>query len=174
MVERSAFYYFQFFAFGILCSKYKTNFLRLIDSDKFRFILIVFFIVSLIIYFNENFSNSYILLYKVVSDIILCYIALLIVFAFFYHNRNFFNKNNRISTILKYIGKRTLDIYLLHYFFIPNLSFLKSYIEPTNMMIIQLTLSFILSSLIIALCLLISSIIRISNTLSFYMLGVKK
>lgn len=62
---------------------------------------------------------------------------------------------------------------MLHYFFIPDLTILKPYIEPTNMMVIQLAISLTISSLIIGFSLFISNIIRTSNFLGHYLFGAK-
>lgn len=165
--------YFQFFTLGILCKKYNTKFISLINYDKFRATAIIIFIISLVIYFNDYIKVHHIYVYKAVRDIIIRYSALFIIFTFFYHNRSFFDSNNRIKKTLLYIGKRTLDIYLLHYFFIPDLTILKPYIEPTNMMVIQLAISLTISSLIIGFSLFISNIIRTSNFLGHYLFGAK-
>lgn len=165
--------YFQFFTLGILCKKYNNQFIKLITKDSFRAIVIAIFIISLIIYFNESIKNNYVLVYKAIHDIIIRYAALLIIFILFFHNRNIFDSNNKLNKGLIFIGKRTLDIYLLHYFFIPDLTFLKPYIEPTNMMVIQLAISLTISSLIIGFCLFVSNIIRTSNILGFYLFGAK-
>ena len=40
----------------------------------------------------------------------------MVVVSFFFYKKEFFNENNMTSRLLKYIGQRTLDIYMLHYF----------------------------------------------------------
>ena len=46
---------------------------------------------------------------------------LTIVFMYFRHYQQFFTKLSPIGASMQYIGRRTLDIYLLHFLFIPDL-----------------------------------------------------
>ena len=73
-----------------------------------------------------------------------------------------------------FVGRRTLDIYLLHFFFLPKLLFLTPYLEPTRMMLVQLSLSLIVAALVVGLCLLVSEVIRSSNILAYICFGVKR
>ena len=107
-------------------------------------------------------------------DILARYTGLLVIFFSFYHYQDFFNKKNKFNSTILFIGKRTLDIYLIHYFLIPDLQFLKPILEPNNMLLIQLILASLISITIIFFCLLISNIIRTSSHLSHYLLGAKK
>lgn len=166
--------YFQFFTFGILCKKYNSLFFKIINNHTFRSGVIVLFIISLLLYFNSEFEQSYPLAFKGVHDILARYAGLLVIFISFYHYKDFFDKKNTFNRTILFIGKRTLDIYLIHYFIIPDLQFLKPILEPSNMLLIQLVLASLISIIIIFVCLLISNIIRTSSYLGHYLLGAKK
>ena len=74
---------------------------------------------------------------------------------------------------MQYTGRRTLDIYLIHYFLIPrNLSFITIFTDHP-MPIIEAAASTLISILIIAVCLLISNIIRLSPWLAHWLFGAK-
>lgn len=165
--------YFQFFTLGILCKKHFNRFLYFISSQVFRGGVILLFITCLLLYFNKSFEQSNPLVYKGIHDIVVRYAGLIVIYISFYHYRNVFNKETTFNKSFLFIGRRTLDIYLLHYFFIPNMQFIKPYIEPTNMILIQFLLASIISIIIIFICLLISNVIRTSDILAKYLFGAK-
>ena len=166
--------YFQFFTLGILCKKYFNQFINIIKNEYFKTSVILVFIICLVLYFNDGFKYSYPLIYKGIHDILIRYAGVILVYMTFYHYQDCFNKETTFNKTLLLVGRRTLDIYLLHYFFIPNLSFLKEILAPSNMMLVQFTLASIISIIIIFVCLLLSNTIRISDTLGAYLLGAKK
>ena len=99
----------------------------------------------------------------------------IVTFSFFYKYQDSFTKETKVGRVLQYIGKRTLDIYLLHYFFLPrNLQMVGEWftenINPTLEFFVSLTLA----AMVIALCLVVSNIIRISPLLANWLFGVKK
>ena len=78
------------------------------------------------------------------------------------------------SYFLQYVGKRTLDIYLLHYFFLPR--FLMEYapqLQVYDSRFLEFVVIMVLSLIILVLCLITSYIIRLSPFLGHYLLGVK-
>lgn len=165
--------YFQFFVLGILCKKHFHKFTKITNNHLFRGATIITYIICLLLYFNLDFKNSFPLAFKGVHDILVRYAGLLVIYITFYHYQDFFNKDTCFNRALLFIGRRTLDIYLIHYFLLPNLQFLKPLLEPTNMMLIQFTLATLISIIIIFLCLLISNVIRTSDYLGHYLLGAK-
>ena len=91
----------------------------------------------------------------------------MVVVSFFFYKKEFFNENNMTSRLLKYIGQRTLDIYMLHYFLLPDLEFLKPYLITGNTVVVQTFFGIAISMAIISLCLLISNVLRSRNFLCF-------
>ena len=79
------------------------------------------------------------------------------------------------SSFLQYVGTRTLDIYLLHYFFLPR--FLMEYapqLQVYDSRLLEFVVIMALSLIILALCLITSYIIRLSSFLGHYLFGVHK
>jgi len=79
-----------------------------------------------------------------------------------------------LSKPLQYVGTRTLDIYLLHYFFLPR--FLLPYadrLKAFDSQMIELIVILALALIVLALCLLASYLIRLSPFLGHYLFGVK-
>ena len=86
--------------------------------------------------------------------------------------RKFFDGNSRVNNFLVLVGKYTLPIYVLHYFFLPDLAWLKNYLGDNNSVILILILT-IIAVAIIYLCLLITTIVSRSDFLGHYLLGQK-
>lgn len=79
------------------------------------------------------------------------------------------------TPILQYVGKRTLDIYLLHYFFLPR--FLMEYapqLQAYDSRLLEFVVIMVLSLIILVLCLITSYIIRLSPFLGHYLFGVHR
>jgi hypothetical protein len=74
---------------------------------------------------------------------------------------------------LIYIGSRTLDIYLLHYFFLPR--YLLPYGEQLrayDSKILELVVALLLALAVVVICLIVSYVIRLSPFLGRYLFGV--
>lgn len=54
--------------------------------------------------------------------------GLCILFAFFRNNQQMFSKKKRVGNIMQYVGRRTLDIYLVHFFCCPKTSVLLEFL----------------------------------------------
>jgi fucose 4-O-acetylase-like acetyltransferase len=108
------------------------------------------------------------------TPLILGFTGTTIVFNFFIIYQESFTQATRLGHVLQYIGKRTLDIYLLHYFLIPKLPLLGNIIKESNSMVIEIICGLGVSMFVIVFCLIISNIIRTSKFLEFILFGVKR
>lgn len=167
------FYYAQFFFLGVLCRIYQGQFLKLLDNRFFTtFILsgflLLFILVSTII--TNDFNK---VLHYLLNNIVIKYFGLVAVFLVFYRFQTQFSSERKIGQILQYVGKHTLDIYLLHYFFLPNMRDFKHLIcTPNENIPMETLLVGVISILVIGICLLISKVLRISPILTKYLFGV--
>ena len=83
-------------------------------------------------------------------------------------------KKLHLSVPLQYVGTRTLDIYLLHYFFLPR--FLMPYagqLKAFDSQFVEFWAILAISMVVLSLSLLASYIIRLSPFLGHYLFGVK-
>lgn len=165
--------YMQFFTLGIMCSKYKQKFFSLLDNNLFRLTVIVGWIVCMILWYNLGFKNSQPIIYAFIHDIVVRYFALMTVIIMFSSNKNMFSADTNWARLLRFIGRRTLDIYMIHYFLLPDLSIFTPWLKTGNMVIPQMIIGLIITSAIVACCLLISSILRKSRYLESWLFGVK-
>ena len=166
--------YLQFFTFGILTKKYNKSFLKIISSDYVRAGIIAAFIIFLVISIDKVYTFNNSLLYQLVHDELVRYTGLLTIFVFFYVKKEFFDTSNYITNSLLFIGRRTLDIYLIHFLLIPKMPWLTKYLESSNVILLQFVITAFISLLVIGVCLLISEIIRSSNILAYICFGAKK
>ena len=79
-----------------------------------------------------------------------------------------------MGRVLQYVGRRTLDIYLLHYFLLPwGLGVVFPVFTESPMPVVELVCSFAVAVVVVSLCLLVSNIIRLSPFLAHWLFGVK-
>ena len=103
-----------------------------------------------------------------------CILTLTLFIQLFYRYRHNFDKDTPFSRSIKLIGRRTLGIYFIHYFFLPDLQFLKPYFVIGNPDFMQWSAGLLISLIIIGICLLVGLIIRMSPILAEWLLGVRR
>jgi len=110
--------------------------------------------------------------WAVVSLTLARFALLTIVFMYFRHYHQYFTKMTTVGRTLQYIGRRTLDIYLIHLLFLPNLptigTFFKTY---QHNFIVDTTLSVLIALVVIGFCCVTSNILRISPFLRKWLFG---
>ena len=159
-------YYFIFFVTGTLVKKHFAKVEQLLDG---KYLITI----CLLIYFLGNVFRKALPIYDIIMLPLFSLTGIAIVFSFFRQKQEIFSKNTILGCTLQYMGRRTLDIYLIHYFLIPyNLSMVTLFVDHP-MPIIEATVSSLLSAIIIAGCLLFSKIIRLSPVLAHWLFGVK-
>lgn len=160
--------YFLFFLIGSLFKRFFPSICAFADNGFWMGVAIVLFF-GVLLFPAEN------LFLTISRNLMVGVLGIFIVFMFFRSIQYHFCKNVRIGRYLQFIGTRTLDIYLLHYFFLSliDLSMLPIYVFRSNPLL-DFCFAFLVAIIIIACCLLTSNIIRLSNPLSYLLFGVKK
>ena len=161
--------YFIFFGTGTLCKMYFKQFEKTIENKYFMAICIALFLAFAYIKINQiDIPKQYI--FQMFAGIF----GAIITFAFFKKHNNVFSKDKRIGRISQYIGRRTLDIYFLHYFFLPNnLCPLNELLPGTNSQLLSFVYALLVASIVMCACLLTSNILRLSPFIAHYLFGVK-
>lgn len=100
--------------------------------------------------------------------------ALLSVFALFYKHRDKFGEKSVPGLRwLSFIGKRTLDIYMLHYFFLPkDMTIVGEYFSKHSDMVGEMIVSGVMALAVIAVCIIVGEMIRVSKIFSYWVLGI--
>ena len=94
------------------------------------------------------------------------------VVIFFRNYQSWFTQERFIGRTLQYIGVRTLDVYLLHYILLPRLPQVGQWLNQNRPnFVLEVVTSFSVALIVIAFCLLISQILRISPLFRQYLFG---
>jgi hypothetical protein len=168
--------FYLFFYLGILIKRHFDGFLCLTSKYYVIIFVVLFFAMMTYLSYYEDVIISY-LIFTIagISGIIMIFI----LFRLLYTSPSTCSlKQLSIihfsSSILIKIGTRTLDIYLLHYFFLPRFLLpygdqLRAYDSPPLEFLIALALALV----IVVICLLVSYVIRLSPFLGHYLFGAK-
>lgn len=158
--------YFIFFVLGTLAKKYYPQLERILDNHILLTVCIIIFFLT----------NAYIDVIPINDKIIrhlLSFPGLVILFSFFRINKRSFSKEKRLGRTLQYVGRRTLDVYLIHFFLLPKqLSFVTVFTDHP-MPIIEAAVTLSIAIIIVAVSLLIGNIFRLSPFLAHWVFGVK-
>jgi fucose 4-O-acetylase-like acetyltransferase len=167
--------FYLFFYLGILVKRHFDEFLQIINKHYVIILVISCFVLMAYLPHSENVIFSYLIF--ALGGIS----GMIMIFTLF---RNLYTSSllhlpssifHQPSAILQYIGTRTLDIYLLHYFILPRFLLpygeqLRAYDFPPLEFLVALALALV----IVAVCLLISYVIRLSPFLGHYLFGVQR
>lgn len=160
--------YFFYFIIGTLFKKYFSQIQVILDTKPVLTIcLAIFFGANL--YYRELDATHIALL-----NLFTALTGIVIVFSFFRINQEWFKKDKFVGRSLQYIGRRTLDIYLLHYLLLPtNLKIHFTSIVENPVPVIEFTITIIVTLIVVVGCLTFSRILRMSPVLSYLLFGVK-
>ena len=159
-------HFFFFFVLGTLAREHFDVVERILDNGWLITVCLVF-------YFLGNAYIDYLPTDNGIPGLLLTFLGLIILFTFFRTNQQAFSKQKALGRTLQYVGRRTLDVYLIHYFLLPiQLGFITVFADHP-MPIIEGTASLIISIIIVAVSLLIGNIIRLSPILAHWCFGVK-
>lgn len=165
-------HYLQYFLFGAIIRCHWQNVQRLLDNRWFPVVLLTVAFVSTadtLVWHNLKF------MWRNLPMTIAAYSLLLTVVMFFRHYQGWFVKERVVGRSLQYIGIRTLDIYLLHYLFLPSLPMVGIWFNHhRHNFVADFTLSLIFALVVIAFCLLTSNLLRISPVFSEWLFGRKQ
>ena len=159
---------FQFFIFFIIGAIAKMHF-EWICNYVFNSNIIMLFVITLMLVGSIFYLKDYFV--KLEIKLVLSILGIFSFFYFFMKNGDCMD-NSRIGKVLQFIGRRTLDIYLLHYFFINgSITWVKNLDinSPTIIFVISILTSFV----IIGICLLISKFLRTNPLLGKILFGAK-
>lgn len=164
---------FQFFAVGLLARRHSEIFEKLIDCDLFRTVTVIIFFIGCIYFHRHNYHYPDNLGTYFLQEVVHRFSGLFTVLVLFRVCADYFSGNALPARFLKYTGKRTLDIYMLHIFFVPNLTRWEAIFAPYSMAVPKLLLGLFITLAIVGLCLLISRVIRTSRFLEVWLFGVR-
>ena len=159
-------HYFLYFTAGAFVRYYQTKFSQLLSSQTFLFFIVLVFFAGSIIRFRHDSSVTFSIL-----EPFLALASIAIAFHVF-KKYSSLSGDSKIGKALQYIGRYTIDIYLLHVLLLPwHLKMIGSFFAANPAPVLEFFLSFAISAVIVCACLLISRIIRTSDYLSKILFG---
>lgn len=164
--------FFVFFVTGNICRRYWTKAEHLFDSKWLFPLAMTAAIISCtdLTHWHVMQDN-----WKVFPRVFSVFSLLIIVISFFRHNAETLSKQTVVGRVMQYVGTRTLDIYLLHFFFLPNWPKLGKWIQETRPgALVDIVITFAMAGLVIAISLFASAVLRTSPVLRKYLFGQKQ
>ena len=162
-------YYFPFFLFGNIVHRYWDQAQKVMDSKWFfPVVVIVVIVCTMDVLKWHNLRWEWTNLPSTLAKFGL----LVITFMYFRYYKDHFTKFSPIGRSLQYIGRRTLDIYLLHFFFLPNIPTVGMFFNKyRHNFVLDTTLAVVIALLIIVFCIISSNILRVSPFFRKYLFG---
>jgi surface polysaccharide O-acyltransferase-like enzyme len=163
------FMYFPFFLYGNIVHRYWNQSQRIMDSRWFYPLIVIIVIFAAI---DSQKWHTLRREWAILPLTLARFILLTMVFMYFRYYQKYFTKLTVVGRTLQYIGRRTLDIYLIHNLFLPNLptvgTFFKTY---QHNFAIDTTLSVLIAMVVIGFCCITSNILRVSPFFKKWLFG---
>ena len=163
------FRYFPFFLYGALMHRYWERAQRLMDSRWFFPVVVV---LALLTTLEVIKWHNLRLEWASLPHTLAMFLLLTMVFMFFRHYSDFFSDKTALGRGLQFIGRRTLDIYLLHYFFLPKLPMVGEFFRLNrHNFILDTTAALAVALVVVAFCVITSQLLRVSPFLKKHLFG---
>ena len=161
--------YFPFFLYGAIVHRYWDRAQRLMDSRWFFPLVVLLALITTLEVIKWHYFR---LEWASLPHTLAMFLLLTIVFMFFRHYSDFFSDKTALGRCLQFIGRRTLDIYLLHYFFLPKLPMVGEFFRVNrHNFILDTTAALAVALVVVAFCVITSQLLRVSPFLKKYLFG---
>lgn len=158
--------YMLYFLLGVICKTYFEMFCKLINHNNFSSLVLIAYIVVIILWG-----------YNTITNLLLGIMGIFIVYWIFRFYQDKFNGSNTFGNGLCYIGRHTLEIYLVHTFFIEGFKQLGgkefSALCEGNWCI-ELITGFSLAIVITSFCLVVMKITQAAPLVNKLLFGLQK
>lgn len=166
------------FVFGVFCKRY-NKLIKILDTNLAYTICLILFTILSCAYFQYLSDNCK--FWSLISRFRLTPISAIV--CILYLTKYKINQETRVAHLLNYLGKYSLEIYIIHFLFNFRVFMITDYaielIHSDNCNdflwghTFMLITSVLISVVMIILCLLVIHVIRTSNILSVFLLGRK-
>ena len=161
--------YYLFFCLGVFVRKNFNTFIKTTDQSWWMALFILGFFGM--IFYADKITIP---MWKPLNMIIYGGLSIVVIFTFFRKHENAFLCTRKLGYVMQYIGKRTMDIYMIHYFLLPrNLNPLGEVLAENPNPSIEFFVTTTIAFMVILLSLIVGNIIRLSPLLSLFLLGEK-
>lgn len=154
--------YFIYFICGYMTQKYKNEILSHLNIQYLITICMIVIPLLFCIKAQGIFSTGLIQLKR-------CVVVIFVV-SLFYNYRKYFEGNRFIPRFLNNIGTKTLDLYMVHYFFLwPQISFIAEILKHCHNLLLQIVIVGSYSLLVVMLSMFSIKLLRTSKLMSRYL-----
>ena len=161
--------YFPFFLYGTIVHRYWERAQRLMDSRWFFPVVVLLALITTLEVIKWHYLRME---WASLPHTLAMFLLLTMVFMFFRHYSDFFSDKTALGRSLQFIGRRTLDIYLLHYFFLPKLPMVGEFFRLNrHNFILDTTAALAVALIVVAFCVITSQLLRVSPFLKKYLFG---
>lgn len=175
------FSYFQFFVLGTIVRQNIVKITALCKNYVFSTLALLLFALTSIMIYNKGVSiflsenlGMFWRYLAIFNGFAVRYTGLIVIYTFFLSMSSYFSAGGQLSGVMQLVGRRTLDIYMLHYFFIPILPIcVADFFNSSENIVLQILFGGGFAVAIITLCLFVSALIRNSDFLAHYLFGAK-
>jgi surface polysaccharide O-acyltransferase-like enzyme len=163
------FQYFPFFIYGNIVHRYWDQAQKLMDSRWFYPVIVVVVIFAAM---DTLKWHTLRMAWAILPLTLARFILLTMVVMYFRHYQEYFTQHSVMGASLQYIGRRTLDIYLIHYLFLPDLPTIGAFFDKYRHNFVLDTLTTVVTALlVIAFCIITSNILRVSPFFRKWLFG---
>lgn len=156
--------YFPFYILGICCNKWEYIFHRMVNNEYVTAIIMIAFTAGLFKHNGGFYFGS-----------IMGILGVLLLYRLVFFYQDFFSNRTMVGRQLCFIGRNTLPIYLIHYFFFLGLKLPKvgAFIDANTQWGILTILVSVLTLIIVYASLGVVKLLSISKILSQILIGKK-
>lgn len=163
------FKYFYFFFFGMLANKYSYIYNRMVYNEYVKASCIIGFFTLLLLLDYQIWPSSVLHLLR---DIVLRVLGTFMIVILFASHSAVFEKSSKLVRVLVDIGKRSLPIYLLQYFFMPDFKMFPALLSGADQFTIHV-IAAVYTVLITLTCYAFIKVLEESKFVKIYILGLK-
>lgn len=123
----------------------------------------------MMVFFADKITFS---MWKPICRILYGSVSIMVIFSCFYKYQKSFSHETIFGKAIQLVGRRTLDIYMIHYFVLPyHLELFGQWFTSNPNPVLEFFITSIISLMVLSVSVLIGNIIRTSRFLSHYLLG---
>lgn len=163
------FKYFYFFVFGMLACKYKPGFEIMVHNEWLKTCCIIGFFALLVLLDYQIWPSP---VFHLLRDVVMRILGTAMIVVLFASNAAVFEKSGKLARLLVDIGKKSLPIYLLQYFFMPNFKMFPEFLDGTDRFTIHV-IAAVYTVLITMTCYAFLKVMEQSKFVRTYVLGQK-
>ena len=159
--------YYPYLVIGNLIYQYRS---RLLQTVKWGVMIIACFIANIFFY---KYDMGFLRYFSVPTALIINTLSLMVIW-FCFERVPQLSTSSRTGRFLSFVGRRSIDVYFLHYFFLPlNLELIGEYCVELNSTVLSYLIATVLALIFTVLSLGLGHILRLSPFTAKYLLGTK-